>query len=60
MSKDILSIEKQQEVLEMLSSIECILYYATDKAENEELNKIHDCVDGLLNKWHNLTGCILN
>ena len=51
-------------ILNMLSSIECDLYYAIDEGNTngisaEELKKFHDKIDEMLNEWHELTGVTL-
>lgn len=54
-----------QEILEKLSDLECILYYRTDYTESlegvsmEATKEIHQIIKECLVKWHNLTGCML-
>lgn len=51
-------------ILNMLSSIECDLFYAieeghTNGIDERELRKFHDKIDDLLNEWHDITGATL-
>lgn len=54
-----------QEILEKLSDLECVLYYRTDYTDSLEgitmdaTIEIHQTIKNCLEKWHNLTGCIL-
>ena len=52
-------------VLDMLSELECEFYYRADGSNDRhgvsfvECQEMHDKINELLIKWHNLTGEVL-
>ena len=54
-----------QEILERLSELECVLYYRNDGSDDTEgvsyadTEHMHNLINEALKEWHRLTGCTL-
>jgi len=53
-------MDENRAILEALSELECILYYAGSGNDLQpEINEIHDEAKAMLERWHFLTGITL-